>query len=141
MNGKTKTLFDVSVLVDALENDRQSVHESATALTLAAKGQVQGYLSATAIECLCDALTRAYGHPSARRKIMALRDLLSVAAVDATVIDGAMGLDWKYLDDALTYECARVNGLDAVVTLNPSDFSNPALSVLSPGDFLKQHSV
>ncbi len=141
MNGQTKTLFDVSVLVDALKNDREPMHASATVLTLAARGNIKGYLSAAAIECLNDTLTRSHGSPSARRKIMELRDLLAVATVDAAVIDAAMGLDWKYLDDALTHECARINGLESVITLNPSDFSNPALSVLSPSDFLRQHHV
>ena len=138
MNPQPKALFDVSVLVDALMNDNQPPLESSAALTLAAQGQVTGYVCATAIEYLNDYLTRTHGLSSARAKLAELRAMLEVAPVDATVVDAAMGLGWLYFDDALTHECARVNGLDQVVTLNPSDFPEAALRVLAPADFLKQ---
>ncbi|MBK1723247.1 type II toxin-antitoxin system VapC family toxin [Thiocystis violacea] len=138
MNGQTKALFDVSVLADALMNDSLPMLESSEALTLAADGQVEGYLCAAAVEFLNDMLTRAHGHPSARAKIIALRNMLAVAPVDSAVIDAAMALGWHYLDDAMTHECARVNGLDAVVTLNPSDFAAATLPILAPRDLLKQ---
>ena len=139
MNGQTKTLFDVSVLLDALTHEGQLAPESTAALELAAQGRVEGYLCAAAIECLNDMLTRAHGHPVARAKLTELRNMLAVAPVDAAVIDAAMASGWKYLDDALTHECARVNGMDAVVTLNPSDFSDATLTVLAPADLLKRH--
>lgn len=141
MTGRTKALFDVSVLVDALRNEDQLEQESATALRLAAKGEIQGYLCATALDSLNDCLVRTHGNPNARRKLRELRDALVVATVDANVIDGAMALGWQYLDDAVTYECARANGLDAVLTLNPSDFASSALSVLAPAEFLQRRSA
>ena len=138
MNGQTKALFDVSVLVDALTNEDPPTRESIEALTLVAKGGVEGYLCAAAIECLNDMLTRAHGHPSARAKLGELLHMLSIAPVDSTVINAAMELGWQYLDDALTHECARVNGLDAVVTLNPSDFDAGTLPVFAPSDLLER---
>ncbi len=138
MNPQPKTLFDLSVLVDALTNEGEPSPQSSEALTLAAKGQIEGYVCATAIEYLNDFLTRAHGSPSARAKLSELRAMLEVAPVDAAVIDAAMELGWLYFEDALTHECARVNGLEQVVTLNPSDFTEAALPVLDPADFLKR---
>ncbi|MTW21649.1 type II toxin-antitoxin system VapC family toxin [Allochromatium palmeri] len=138
MNPPLKTLFDVSVLVDALTNDEHHTPESSAALTLAANGQITGYVSATTIELLHDHLTRAHGDLSARARLNELRAMLEIAPVDAQVIDAAIGLGWRYFDDALLHECARVNGLDHVITLNAPDFDEATLPVLAPGDLLRQ---
>jgi predicted nucleic acid-binding protein len=138
MNPQTKALFDVSVLVDALTNEGEPTPESFAALTLAAQGEIEGYVCAAAIEHLNDILTRAHGLPNARAKLTELRAMLAVAPVDAAVIDAAMALGWQYFDDALTHECARVNGLEHLVTLNPSDFAQSELPVMDPADFLRE---
>lgn len=138
METKTKALFDVSVLVDALTNADDPNLESLAVLSLAASGQIQGFVSASAIDSLHDILTRALGASHARTKIQELRATLGIATVDATVVDAAVALGWNYLDDALTLECARVNGLDRVITLNPTDFSGSALPVQAPGQLLHE---
>lgn len=138
MNGQPTALFDATVIIDALANGDSPTPDSIAALQLAAKGEVEGYMCAAAIECLNDMLTHAQGHPRAREKILELRHLLSIASVDAAVINAAMELGWQYLDDALTHACARVNGLDAVVTLNADDFADTAVPVLTPTEFLKK---
>lgn len=138
MNPQLKTLFDASVLIDALTSDDHPIPESTAALTLAANGHVAGYVCATTIEYLNDHLTRSHGYLGARAKLAELRAMLEIAPVDAQVIDSAMDLGWRYLDDALIHECARVNGLDHVVTLNPADFDEARLPVLAPSELLRQ---
>jgi predicted nucleic acid-binding protein len=138
MNPPLKTLFDVSVLVDALTNDDQPTPESSAALTLAANGQITGYVCASTIESLHDHLMRTHGYLGANAKLNELRAMLEVAPVDAAVIDAAMGLGWRYFDDALLHECARVNGLDRVISLNAPDFDAATLPVLAPGELLRQ---
>jgi predicted nucleic acid-binding protein len=138
MNPQPKALFDVSVLADALSNDNQPSPASSALLTLAADGHVAGYVCATAIEQLNDFLIRSEGLPKARAKLGEIRAVLEVAPVDAKVVDAAIGLGWPYLEDALTHECARVNGLDHVVTLNPADFGETALPVMDPASFLSR---
>ena len=138
MNPPLKTLFDISVLVDALTNAEHPAPESSAALTLAATGHITGYVCAATIESLHDLLTRTHGYPGASAKLSALRAMLEIAPVDAEVIDSAMGLGWRYFDDALIHECARVNGLDHVISLNAPDFDAATLPVLAPGELLRQ---
>lgn len=138
METKTKALFDVSVLVDALTNADDSNPESVAALSLAVSGQIQGFVSAAAIDGLHDILTRAHGILAARAKIRELCATLGVATVNAAVVDAAMALGWNYLDDALTHECARVNGFDRVITLNPTDFPDATLPVQAPAQLLHE---
>lgn len=138
MNPQLKTLFDISVLIDALTNDERPMAESSAALTLAANGHVAGYVCATTIETLHDHLMRTHGYPGANAKLNELRAVLEIAPVDATVIDAAMELGWRYFDDALLHECARVNGIDHVISLNAPDFDAATLPVLAPGELLRQ---
>lgn len=138
MTPPLKTLFDISVLVDALTNDEPPTPESSAALTLAATGRITGYVCASTIESLHDHLSRTQGYLSARAKLSELRAMLEIAPVDAEVIDSAMELGWRYFDDALLHECARVNGLDHVISLNAPDFDEATLPVLAPGELLRQ---
>ncbi|EXJ13742.1 type II toxin-antitoxin system VapC family toxin [Imhoffiella purpurea] len=138
MNTPTKALFDLSVLVEALNGGGEEGPDSIAALQLVASGQIAGYLSAASVDELNDILTRSHGTPSARSMILELRAMLDIAPVDATVVDAAMALGWNYLDDALTHECARVNGLDRLVTLNPTDFTDASLTVLAPGELIEE---
>ncbi|EGV32804.1 PilT domain-containing protein [Thiorhodococcus drewsii AZ1] len=138
MTAQTKVLFDLTVLVDALIGEAAKQPASISALQLVTNGKVDGYLCATAIDSLNDILSRSHGWLSARSQLIDLRGTLNIAPVDAAVVDAAMALEWEYLDDALTHECARVNGLDRLVTLNPIDFINPSIPVLAPEEFLKE---
>lgn len=134
----TKALFDVSVLIDALTNGGSHQAESLGALQLVSHGKVVGYICAAAIDPLHDRLIRAHGAPTANEKLLELRSMLEIAPVDATVVDAAMSLGWNYLDDAVTHECARVNGLDRLITLNTTDFAEASLPVMAPDEFLAE---
>ncbi|MFD2112610.1 PIN domain-containing protein [Thiorhodococcus fuscus] len=138
MAAQTKALFDLTVLVDALIGEAADQPDSIAALQLVTNGEVDGYLCATAIDSLNDILSRSHGSLRARSQLVELRSMLNIAPVDAVVVDAAMALEWEYFDDALTHECARVNGIDRLVTLNPHDFINPSISILAPVEFLKE---
>lgn len=138
MNGRIKALFDITVLTDALASQRQEAQASVQALTLAANGRIDGYLCASALEALYTTLSSKHGKEGAKERIQELRHMLAVAPVSAAVVDAAIALDSLYLDDAVTIESARVNGLDLIVTLNAEDFTDPALPALEPGELLQR---
>ncbi|NEX19641.1 PIN domain-containing protein [Thiorhodococcus mannitoliphagus] len=138
MNGRIKALFDITVLTDALTNQSAETQESVQVLTSAANGRVEGYLCASAIETLYELLSSKHGTESAEERIQELRHMLSVAPINASVVDAALTLGFPYLDDALTHESARVNGLDVVVTLNTDDFASATLPIMTPNHFLRQ---
>jgi predicted nucleic acid-binding protein len=137
MNAQPKALFDITVLMEALINEHESNNASAAVLALAAAGRVQGYVSAGAIEPIHDALSRGRGKTEARAVLQRICAILTVAPIDAAVIDGAIGLGWQYLDDALTFESARRSGLENLITLNGADFDHPAVAVQAPEEFLE----
>ncbi|CRI66033.1 PilT domain-containing protein [Thiocapsa sp. KS1] len=137
MTATPKTLVDITVLMDALNNEQEPDNASNAILSLAAKGRIQAYVCAAAIDPLHDALARNRGQAHARSAIQRVCAILRIAPVDAAVIDGAIGLGWRYLDDALTFESARRIGLDRLVTLNGLDFDHPSVTVQAPEEFIQ----
>jgi predicted nucleic acid-binding protein len=137
MDAQQTALLDITVLVDAIVNEQQADNASKDLLDLATSGQIKGYVCATALEALGDFLTRDLGPDVARASLQRICATLSIVPVDAGVIDGAMSLGWRYLDDALTFECARRMGLDNLVTLNGPDFDNASLRIRAPEEFLR----
>ncbi|MFB1487822.1 MULTISPECIES: PIN domain-containing protein [unclassified Thiocapsa] len=136
MTATPKTLVDITVLMDALDNEQETDNASNAILSLAAGGRIQGYVCATAIDPLHNELARKLGAARARSEIQRVCAILAIAPVDAGVIDGAIGLDWRYLDDALTLESARLSGVDYLVTLNGDDFDHPFVTVHAPEEFI-----
>ncbi len=136
MNRQLRALLDISVLMDALNGHRSSNGHSRSLLALAAEGRIDGYICAGSIDNLHDLLTRAYDGPTAHAKLAELRRTLRIAPVTEAVIDGALARDWSYLEDAITLECARVNGIESVVTLNRKDFAEAGIPIYNPADVL-----
>ena len=137
MTATPKTLVDITVLMDALNNEQETDNASNAILSLAAKGRIEGYVCASAIDPLHTELARTRGTAHARSAIQRVCAILTIAPVDAGVIDGAIGLGWRHLDDALTFESARRFGLGYIVTLNGADFDHPSVTVQAPEEFIQ----
>lgn len=137
MTATPKTLVDITVLMDALNNEQETDNASNAILSLAAKGRIEGYVCASAIDPLHTELARNLGTAHARSAIQRVCAILTIAPVDAGVIDGAIGLGWRHLDDALTFESARRSGLGCIVTLNGADFDHPSVTVQAPEEFIQ----
>jgi predicted nucleic acid-binding protein len=138
MKRHSHALFDLSVLMDALNGHRSTNGDSQAILALAANGRIDGYICAAVVDNLHDLLTRAYDRPTAQRMLNELRRTLRIAPVTETVVDGALALGWVYLEDAITHECARINGIESVVSLNHGDFADAALPVYNPRELLAE---
>ncbi|MCF1181857.1 PIN domain-containing protein [Marichromatium gracile] len=138
MSDTPKALFDVTVLTAAMAAEDSRNGPARAAFGLVTDGRVRGYVCASAIDALHDFLSRTQGQHQARGALDRLRALFEIAPVDAGIVDAAIGLGWDYLDDALTHECARAQGLDYLITANPEDFPGSALKVQPPETFLRE---
>ncbi|AHF03265.1 twitching motility protein PilT [Marichromatium purpuratum 984] len=138
MSDTPKALFDVTVLTAAMTTESAGNDPARAAFTLVTDGRVRGYVCASAIDALHDFLARSQGQRQARGALDRLRTLFEIAPVDAGIVDAAIGLGWDYFDDALTHECARAQGLDYLITVNPEDFPGSALKVQPPEAFVRE---
>lgn len=66
-----------------------------------------------------------------------IRSMLSITAIDETVIDSALKSERADFEDAVQYFAALNAGVDVIVTRNIKDYKQAAIPVLTPEQFLK----
>jgi predicted nucleic acid-binding protein len=98
------------------------------------RGNITAYLCAASFSTIYYLLRKELGRPRADELVRAVRALIEIAPVDATVIDQAIALGWDDFEDAIIHEAARLASLDAVVTRNPRDFRRGILPAVGPDE-------
>jgi predicted nucleic acid-binding protein len=136
MTAKPTAVLDITVLIEGLDDALGPDNASRTVLDLASRGAIKGVVCATAIEPLVERLLERDGEDRARSDVQRLCATMMVAPADAGVIDGALSLGARYLDDAMTLATARHLGASHLVTLNGPDFADPTIQIQSPEEFL-----
>jgi len=127
-----RLLIDVNVVFDALM-ERISHSSDAAKLWFAVEAkQVEGLIPAHGVTTLFYLSARGKGTVFARRALGAVLGTFGVAAVDQSVIQRAVALDWRDFEDAVCAAAAEASGCDAIVTRDPKGFPGCALPVLSP---------
>jgi predicted nucleic acid-binding protein len=136
MIDKPIAVLDITVLIEGLDDELGAEHPSRTVLELASQGEIEGIVSAAAMEPLAERLNEREGRSKARTTLQQVCATLRVAPVDAGVMDGALALGMQHLDDAITLATARRLCATHLVTLNGPDFDDPTIQIQSPEEFL-----
>jgi predicted nucleic acid-binding protein len=131
-----RILLDVNILLDVLARREPHYVHSAGVWACIESGQARGMVSAHCVTTLYYLINR---HTTRAKAILAINDLLrvfSIATVDQAVINQAMAMNWRDLEDAVQ-ACAAANaGAHYLVTRNLGDFTGSPVPVLGPGEFL-----
>ncbi len=78
------------------------------------------------------------GAAVAREAVDILVTTLHVCAIDQQVLRSALTVPMTDYEDTVQVATAISHQLDAIVTRNTSDYTNAAIQIFSPVDFLKQ---
>lgn len=136
MTAKLNVLIDLNVILDVLQK-REPFHEtSARVLASAENGQIQGWIAAHSLTTLFYLLRRFQSVEAARAVINDLLSVLSVAAVDQTVIERALNLPYRDFEDAVQMAAAIATGARYLVTRNVRDYKPGPLPVIQPAELL-----
>jgi predicted nucleic acid-binding protein len=128
-----RVLFDTNVLLDVLENRPGLVAGSAKALERAKRRQVEGLLCATTVTTLFYLVRKSQGKDRALQALRTLLSILSIAAVDRSVIELALANPFsKDFEDRVLHEAGKAAGADFIVTRNTEDFKGASLTNLTP---------
>ena len=130
-----RVLIDLNVILDVLQDRSPHAEMSARVLALVETGRVEGCICAVSFATLDYILAKVVDMPTRRRHLRVVHRLLTVAAVDAQVIDSAINLGWGDFEDAIVHESARLAGASAIVTRNLNDYGSATLRVYSPSEF------
>lgn len=126
-----RLLVDVNVVLDAiLERPRHS--DAASKLWVAVESkQFEALVPAHGVTTLFYLVARDKGSVVARRTLSSVLGTFGIAAVDESVIQRAVALDWRDFEDAVCAAAAEASGCDGIVTHDPKGFPGCALPVMS----------
>jgi len=127
-----KILFDTNILLDVFL-DRKPFEATAIRLLGAVENKIiQGYLCATTITTLDYLLTKSVGKVKAKRAILTLLDLFTIAEVNCRTLKAAVESDFLDFEDAVLYFSGYEAGVDGIVTRNGDDFKTAQLPIHQP---------
>ncbi len=135
-----KILVDTNVLLDVLCERTEFYNDSAAVWSLAEQGRVTGFIAAISVTNIYYIVRKLGDHRKAMKSLVQLRDIFTVAACDAQVINQAIDAKLPDFEDAVQYFTAFHAGADMVVTRNVKHFPKGGTPLATPAEFLATFS-
>jgi predicted nucleic acid-binding protein len=136
MDPRPRILIDANVVLDVLQKREPFYAFSAQVLACVEVGQVEGALAAHTWTTLYYLVSRGGSPAQARTTLSDLLQFLAVAPVDQAVMQQALSLPYRDLEDAVQMAAAVQYGAHYVVTRNVQDYAAGPLPALTPVEFL-----
>jgi predicted nucleic acid-binding protein len=130
-------LIDSNVVLDFMLKNEGFYEDAEDVLVLAESGEVEGYVSASAITDIFYVARKALGDKE--KALGLIRSLLAnvhVAAVDENVICSAVDSNWGDFEDAVQYSAGVRLDAEYIVTRDIKGFAESSIKVVTPGDLL-----
>lgn len=132
-----KLLIDTNIIMDILLKREPFFEKSVEIMNLVLEGEVQEYVSASAITDVYYIAYRQMRDKKMVRCLIAnLLKVVSIACVSEKEIENALALEWNDFEDSVQYSVALLNDMDGIVTRNPSDYKRAEVSIWSPESLL-----
>jgi len=129
-----RVLIDTNVVLDFLQEREPFVEDAAELFERIDAGEVEGFIAATTITNIYYIVRRAAGTKEALDAITQVLTDLHICAVDQTILEQAIALDFRDFKDAVQCACALAHVVDAIVTRDVSGFAGAEIPVMSPGE-------
>ena len=136
MAAKLRVLMDLNVILDVLQQREPFYAMSARVLASAEIGRIEGWIAAHSITTLFYLYAKHHSAEQARVKLTELLSILSIAAVDQTVIEQALTLPYRDFEDAVQMMAAVRAGAQYVITRNVPDYKGGPIPALEPAELL-----
>ncbi len=131
-----KILVDTNVLLDVLCERTEFYDDSAAVWSLAEQGRMTAFIAAVSVTNIYYIVRKLGDHRKAMKAMTQLRDIFSVAACDAQVLNQAIDAKMQDLEDAVQYFTAAHAGADMIVTRNVKHFPKGGIPAATPAEFL-----
>ena len=128
--------IDTNLVLDVMLENSEFYDESNDVLSYCNKGY-DFYISAASCTDIFYIVRRTLHDTEETKKVMKnLLTTVSVAGVDELCIRNALDSDWKDFEDSVQHEVAKQIDADLIITRNQVDYTNSAVRVMSPAEFL-----
>jgi predicted nucleic acid-binding protein len=133
---KPIVFVDTDILVDLLSRRKPFLLPAAQLFSSAERGEIEACISSLSFATLSYLLRKNLPAPLVTEALKGLRALVTVLAVDESVIDRAIDSRFAYFEDAIQYFAAIDKGVSVIVTRNTKDFAKSRIRVCSAEEFL-----
>ncbi len=137
-----KILFDTNIILDWLLEREKFYESSARCIELCKNSMIQGFLTPHSISDIFYILRKEKGLAESKEFILLLVNVFYVLAEDENTMISIVNSDlwkndsWNDVEDAMQMVSASLNNMDLILTRNPKDFKNSAVTYLSPDEYL-----
>ena len=136
MPDRPRALYDVNVILDVLQQRPPFYDDSAAVFAAAETGKITGILAAHTVTTLFYLLTRWGSPDSARVHIVDLLSVFDIAAINTRVVEQALALPYRDLEDAVQMAAARQARCDYLITRDRAGYSAGPVPVVTPAEML-----
>ncbi|GAA6621409.1 type II toxin-antitoxin system VapC family toxin [Scytonema sp. NUACC26] len=130
-----KALIDTNIVLDFLQERQPFVEDAALLFERVDTGEVEGFIAATTITNIYYIVRRAAGLQAAQNAITQVLTDLRICAIDRSILEQALALNFRDFEDAVQFASGIANGVDIIVTRDASGFVNAEIPVMSPKEF------
>jgi len=133
-----KNLFiDTNIIIDIISYRLPFYHDSAKILDLAAKSQVNLFISALSYANIYYIAKKTTSHQDCIAIMKDLSTLITTIDVTKDIIDYSISSGFKDFEDSIQYYSAvSQKNINAIVTRNPKDFKLSEIPLLFPKEVL-----
>ncbi len=135
-----RILLDTNIIVDVALEREPFYTASMRVLTFAYRGEMEAFISASTVSDIYYIVRKAKGHDETLEFLRIIAPFCRIATVEQSVISSALTSNFKDFEDAVQYETAIANQLEAIVTRNPQGFPGDVLPILTPEALRQQLS-
>jgi len=132
-----KVLIDTNVVIDLLAQREPHYNSSAKLFTIANGKKLNAYVSALTIVTTHFIVSRELSETETRKVIRKFKSIVKILDLESRLVDLALDSDFKDFEDAIQFQTAIVNNLDAIITRNKRDFKKSAIPVYTTEEFLE----
>ena len=131
-------LFDINVVLDVLLKRKPWVTEATAVWQANDEGQIVGYILASAMTDIFYIARRLAGLEIAHTTVRTCLEAFETCTVDRHALEQAEALPGNDFEDNLQIACARIAGIDAIVTRDKDGFKAATIPVWTPSELLAQ---
>lgn len=134
-----KILVDTNVILDVLLKREPFYHDGAKVLNLSSKGNVDLFVSASAVTDIYYIANQTIKNRSEIKNLLSrLLKVVSIASVSEDMIKRALELPWKDFEDSVQYSVALLQEMEGIVTRNPNDYKEAEIDIWMPEELLRK---
>lgn len=134
----SKVLIDTNVCLDATLFLKPFASSALKIFELTEFRSIELIISAHTFDTIFYLLRNDFSVEKAYELIQELHSASEIGTVNYLIIDQAISLKWPDFEDAIHYLTAVHSKCDAIITRDPSCFTESSIPVLSPIEFLDQ---